>query len=153
MCHSKNLNDKINRIQERALRIVYRDYKSSFKELFQKDKSITIHQRNLQYLVIEIYKVRSGISPKIMNEIFRFSKNSVYSLRSGIQLEKPSINTVQFGSESTVYLGAKIWELIPENIKSSKSVDIFKSKIKKWVPERCPCRLCKTYVNQVGFVN
>ena len=72
-----------------------------------------------------------GISPKIMNEIFRFSKTSVYSLRSGIQLDKPSINTVQFGSESTVYLGAKIWELIPKNIKSSESVDIFKSKIKK----------------------
>ena len=56
--------------------------------------------RNLQ--------VKMGISPKIMNEIFQFSKNSVYSLRSGIHLEKPSINTVQFGSESTVYLGAKI---------------------------------------------
>ena len=94
-----------------------------------------------------------GISPKIMNKIFRFSKNPVYSLRSGIQLEKPSINTVQFGSQSTVYLGAKIWELIPENIKSSESVDIFKSKIKKWIPEICPCRLCKDYVKQVGFVN
>ena len=86
-------------------------------------------------------------------EIFRSSKNSVYSLRSGIQLKKPSINTVQFGSESTVYLGAKIWELIPENIKSSKSVNIFKSKIKNWVPEICPCRLYKRYVNHVDFVN
>ena len=93
-----------------------RDYNSSFKKLLQKDESITIHQRNLQYLVIEIYKVRMGISAKIMNEIFRFSKNYVYYLRSGIQLEKPSINTVQFGSESTVYLGAKIWELIPETL-------------------------------------
>ena len=106
MCHSRSLNNKINRIQERALRIVYKDYKSSFKELLQKDKSITIHQKNLQYLAIEIYKVKMGISPKIMNEIFRFSKNSVYSLRSGIHFKKPSINTVQFGSESTI-LGQK----------------------------------------------
>ena len=51
------------------------------------------------------------------------------------------------------YLVAKIWELTPENIKSSESVDIFKNKIKKWVSEICPCRLCKTYVNQVGYVN
>ena len=57
MCHSRSLNNKINRIQGRALRIVYRYYKSSLKELFQKDKSITIYQKNLQYLVIEIYKV------------------------------------------------------------------------------------------------
>ena len=94
-------------MRERALRVVCRDYNSIFIELLQKDKSITIHQRNLQYLAIEIYKVRMGIAPKIMNEIFRFSKNSVYSLRSGIQLEKPSINTFQIGSESTVYLEQK----------------------------------------------
>ena len=152
MCHSRSLNNKINRIQERALRIVYRDYKPSFKEL-QKDKSNTIHQKKLHYFAIEIDKVKMSISPKIMIEIFRFSKNFVYSLRSGIKLEKPSINTVQFRIRSTVYLGAKIWKLVPENIKSSESVDIFKSKIKNWVPEICPCRLCKTYVNQVDFVN
>ena len=52
---------------------------------------------------------------KINLSLFRFSNNSVNSLRSGIQLEKPNINTVQLGSESTVYLGAKIWELIREN--------------------------------------
>ena len=67
MCHSRSLNNKINWIQERALQIVYRDYKSSFKELLQKDKSITIHQKNLQYLAIEICKVKMSISPKIMN--------------------------------------------------------------------------------------
>ena len=76
-----------------------------------------------------------------MNEIFRFSKNIAYSVRSDIQLEKPSIDAVQFRSESTAYLGAKIWELIPESIKLSESVGIFKSKIKKWVPGICPCRL------------
>ena len=70
MCHSRSLNNKINRMQERTLRIVYRDYKSSFNERLQKDKSITIHQKNLQYLAIEIRKVKMGISPKIMNEIF-----------------------------------------------------------------------------------
>ena len=88
-----------------------------------------------------------------MNDIFQFSENSVYNLRSGIKLEKPKIHTVQFGSESTVFLGAKIWDLIPDNIKSSKSLNIFKNKIKKWVPEICPCRLCKTYISQVGFID
>ena len=132
---------------------MYRDYKSSFKELLQKYKSITINQENLQYLPIEIYEVKVRISPKIVNEIFRFRKNSAYSLGSGIRLKKPSSNSIQFESKSTVYLGAKIWEIIPENIKSSESVDIFKSKVKNWVLEVCPYRLCKTYVNHVGFVN
>ena len=61
-----------------------------------------------------------------MIEIFRCSKNSVYSLRCGIQLEKPSINTVQFGNESTVYLGAKLWKLISLTLNLlNESVDIF----------------------------
>ena len=47
-----------------------------------------------------------------MNEIFQFSKNSV----CGIQIEKPKAHTVQFESECTVYLGTKIWYIVPENI-------------------------------------
>ena len=110
---------------------MHRENESCFKGLLQKDKSIAIRQKNLQYLAIENYKVKMNISPKIINEIFRFIKNSFHSLRNGIQLEKPSIHIAQFRSESTVYLGAKILELIPENIKSSELADIFKSKIKK----------------------
>ena len=53
MCHSKTLNNKINRIHEQALRIVYNDYKSNFKELLERDHSFTIHERNIQYLAIE----------------------------------------------------------------------------------------------------
>ena len=49
--------------------------------------------------------------------------------------------------------GAKIGELIPENIKSSESVESVKSKIKKWVPEIHPYRVSETYVYQVAFVN
>ena len=46
----------------------------SFSELLKIDKSVTIHQKNLQYLLIEIYKVKKGISPTILNEIFQFLK-------------------------------------------------------------------------------
>ena len=56
MFHSRTLNNKINRIQDRALRTVYSDYNSSFNKLLDKDGSFTIHQRNVQSLAIEIYK-------------------------------------------------------------------------------------------------
>ena len=88
-----------------------------------------------------------------MNELYNFSQNSVYNLRSGSQLETRNINTVHFGCESTVTLGSKIWKLIPNNIKNSESLAEFKAKIKKWVPKACPCRLCKIYVGQVGFID
>ena len=90
MIENRKLNKQINNVHERALRIVYGDHKTSFSELLNIDKSVTIHQRNLQYLLIEIYKVKKGISPTIMNEIFQFFENPVYELRSGIHL--PSRN-------------------------------------------------------------
>ena len=50
MFHSRKINNRINSSQERALRIVYRDYNATFSELLSKDKSVKIHQRNLQLL-------------------------------------------------------------------------------------------------------
>ena len=57
MFHSGGLNDKINHIHETALRITYYDKLSSYRELLTKDRSVTIHHRNIRALAIEIYKV------------------------------------------------------------------------------------------------
>ena len=129
MIHNRKLNKKINKVHERALRIVYGDHKTSFSELLNIDKSVTIHQRNLQYLLIEICKVKKGISPTIMNEIFQFFENPVYELRSGVHLPGRNSRTVFFGTESIINT-AKLWNMVPENIKSSESLNVFKSKIK-----------------------
>ena len=70
MLHSRGLNNKINRIHERALRITYNDKSSSFGELITKDRSVTIRHRNIRAFAIEIYKVIQGISPPLLNEVF-----------------------------------------------------------------------------------
>ena len=72
------MNNRINMIQERALRIVYKDEISSFDELLQRDNSFTIHEINIQSLGIEIYKVINGISPEIMKEVFQLKENLKY---------------------------------------------------------------------------
>ena len=59
--------------------------------------------------------------------------------------------TVKYGTETISYLAHKIWSLVPNVIKSSKSLDVFKSKIRQWEPD-CPCRLCKNYLQHVGFI-
>ena len=63
MYHSRSLNNKVNHIHERALRIVYQDFQSSVLALLVKDNSLTIHQKNLQLLAIETFKLKMNISP------------------------------------------------------------------------------------------
>ena len=151
MFHSRSLNNKINRIHERALRLVYQ-INLSFFDLLDLDNSVTVHQKNLQVLVTEIYKVKNGIAPDIMNDIFEL-QNPSYNLRSSCnQFRRENVNTVHYGIQSVRYLGLKIWELVPNDIKYSNSSSKFKKLIKSWKPEACPSRLCKTYIAQVGFI-
>ena len=100
MCHSRGLSNRINNLLERALRIVYQDKKSDFETLLKNDKSVTIHVRNLHYLVTEIYKAKNNISPEIMRYIFHFQENVNSKLRSGIHLASRNMRTTLFGKET-----------------------------------------------------
>ena len=152
MFHSRGIENKINHLHERALRIVYRDENSTFEELLAKDGSVTIHHRNIQLLAMELFKCKNELSPQIMKVLFK-EKHSGINLRSQMNYHIPKINTVAFGENSLRYLGPKIWELVPKEIRDSQSMETFKSAIKKWIPWDCPCRLCRKYIQSVGFVD
>ena len=81
MFHSRKLNNRINHINERALRLVYKSYTSTFDELLLKDNSFRIHHRNLQKLAIKIFKVKLGLATEIMKNIFPIIENP-YNLRN-----------------------------------------------------------------------
>ena len=96
---------------------------------------MTIHTRNLQYLATEIFKVKTGISPTIMTEIFKFCDNATHNRRSGQVLERNHNRTNNFDVESISTLGAKIWALFPENLRQSTLLNRFKQSIKNWKPK------------------
>ena len=97
MCHSRGLNNRINNLHERALRIVYQDKKSDFETFLKNDKSVTIHVRNLHYRVTEIYKAKNNTSPEIMRDIFHFHEIENYNLRSRTNLASKNPRTTLFG--------------------------------------------------------
>ena len=80
MCHSRTLNSKTNKLHERALRLLYDDRQPTFEELLNIDKSVTIHHRNVQVLVTELYKVHHGLAPERMNNIFK-KRSATYKFR------------------------------------------------------------------------
>ena len=151
MFHSRTLNNQINRIHERALRIVYNDTHSTFNELLSKDGSFTIHERNIQTLAIELYKIIMGLSPQIMTEILPLKERNNYCSR--FPFKSHNVKTVNYGTETISFLGPKIWSIIPNNIRNSSTLLEFKRNIKRWKPSNCPCRLCKIYIAGVGFID
>ena len=116
--HNRSLNNNINRIHERALRIVYRDKKSTFKELLEIDNSVTVHVKNLQVLVTEMYKLQNNCSSEIMNKVFPIKEPIFkYDLRNTSDFTARRIKTVQYGSESLSYLGPRLWNIYVMNTK------------------------------------
>ena len=97
-------------------------------------------------LATELYKVHHGLVPELMNDIFK-KRNVTYNFRKNSTFETRNIKSVYYGSETISFIGPKIWELLPSNIKDSENLNIFKSNIKSSKSENCPCRLWKLYIN------
>ena len=131
MFHNRQLNQKINEIQERALRITYKDTESTFRDLLQKDCAVAIHTKNLQILMTEMYKTRNDLNPSFMQEIFR-ENTTHYNLRNNNEFIQPRVRSVNNGSESVRFKGQQLWQTLPLTIRNSESLYQFKTKIKNW---------------------
>ena len=81
ICHSHAKNNKINRLHERCLRIIYNDKVSTFEQLLEKDNSGSMHTRNLRFLAVEMFKVVKGLAPTIINDLFPLKETNNYNLK------------------------------------------------------------------------
>ena len=153
MLHSRTLNNRINNIHERALILTYKDNKSSFKQLLEKDHSVTVHQKNLQVLVTEIFKVKNNLAPNVMKDVFEL-KEPACNLRSeSNHFTHRNVKTNYYGLLSIKHLAPQIWELVLQSIRKFKTLNEFKTKIKSWYLDHCPCRLCKTCIAQLPYIH
>ena len=105
--HGRQINDKINKLHEKAPRIVYNDTITSFEELLVKDRTFTIRHQNIHSLAIEMYKAVNSLPGGNLSEFF-VRNNHNYNLRSRSELIVPSINTALKGQNSITYFGSVI---------------------------------------------
>ena len=141
--YAKSLN-KIESLQNRALRFLYDNYDSSYESILKLAGKSTVHVAKLRSLCIENFKTLNNINPAFMNEIFelRKTKRTVRN-QYKLNLEVPIINQVTFGAKSIRYLGPKIWNSLPFHIKSNESLTTFKRSIKNWDTVSCKCPICQ----------
>ena len=140
-------------IAKRCLKIIYNDKQSSFNELLNKDSSVSTHIRNIQRLAIAMFKFCERLAPPIMDNVLKLKTENPFNLRKFSEFARPIVKTVYQGSESMSYLGRKIWDTLPEKLMNMDNPETLKKEIKAWKPNNCPCRLCKVYIEGVGFLS
>ena len=129
-CGRKNSN-KLEKLQERSLRIVFDDFSTSDEILCERANTLPLSFYRIRFLGIEMYKCVNGFNPTYLNDLFTAQSND-YNLRDSSRLIQPKFNTFKFGFKSFRYFGAKLWNVLPINIKRSESLSIFKISITAW---------------------
>ena len=126
----RQTNARINHILERALRAVYNDEISPFEELLERYKSETIPRRNIKILAAELFKIKNGLSSDIMTQLICKRNRVGYSLRSQTDFSLPHVKSVNYGLKELRYFSPKIWNILPNDIKSSRKLQEFTKKVK-----------------------
>ena len=135
-------NVKIDKVQRRALSVVYQNFHSNLHDLLITSSGVSFHTYFIHKLLEEIYKSLHGLSPPIIAEIF-VPKFSRFRLRRGQQLTLPPTKSVKFGLQSLSFTGSLIWNRLSKSVKDSPSINVFKSKLKELPSDFCTCNMCK----------
>ena len=110
-----------------------------------------MHERNLQVLVTEMYKISNDLSTPITKDIFPINR-TFYNLIQNSQCSRSRINIVSNVIESISNLGPEIWHLEPSSLKELNEFGIFIKAVKQWKPGDCSWRLCVVLVQNVSFL-
>ena len=138
----KTLINKVFKIQHRTLQVVYNEYNKSYQELLQLNNIVSIHQRHLQYLALEVFKSLMHLNPEFMWSYFN-EKPITYDLRKGTKVFLPPVKSFRLGLNSVHFRGSILWNNLPSSIKNSQTINEFKVKLKYLGNIHCTCGVCR----------
>ena len=145
---SAALSEKIDKIQERTLRLLYNDSCSSYSSLLLKAERPTMEVSYLWRLAIEAFKTLKSLNPDFTHTFF---KQGWHSARRKNDLVINRVKTTTFGEKSLKTLGPKIWNSSPEDVKDLTSLPKFTEFIKTWYRTEQKCNICKYSGNSYHY--
>ena len=123
MSHNLSLINRINKLQESALRVVH---ENTFTVLY-----ITTHHRNIQKRAIKM-------NNHIVYGMIIYAEHTMLKLYN-MRLKQS-------------FMGPRRWSLVPSKIKTSEALEIFNQNIRYWKADDSTYRLCKTYIKRPGYL-
>ncbi len=132
---------KMEKIQERALRFLLNDFKSSYVDMLECLDIDLLHFKRIKVIACEVYKTLNDLNPSFMKELFDV-KEAGHNFRDNNILIQPKFKKITYGRCSFQYYGAHIWNLLPPHIKNCTSLCMFKRMLATWDGPNCSCTLC-----------
>ena len=124
---------KIENLQKRALRFLYKSCNTSYEDLLLKSNFSSKDVKRLRTLSVEIFKTLNNLNPSFMNEIFSLKqKDRPVRQKYELNLDIPSYNQVTFGRKALTFFGPKTWNSLLYHIKSAENLASFKTMVKFW---------------------
>lgn len=134
-------SNKLEKIQYRALKFVYCDHVSSYDDLLKKAGLPTLELARTRMILLHVFKCVNKLSPSFMWDMYT-PRCQVYNLRNNNTLTRSHCRTVRQGVQSMSQHGAKLWNLLPEKLKTCDNLKDFKSNLQNWTPSTCKCSIC-----------
>ena len=141
-CSSTSTN-KLEKVQERALRFINNDVTSSLPDLLKQTNTQPLHVRRMKLMACEVFKIVNDLSPKYINDLVNI-KNSSYNFRSEKKAEVPGVNSTRYGLRSFRSEAPRIWNSLPNELRVAESYTQFRRLLQRWDRFGCQCPLCYT---------
>jgi len=141
---------KMEKIQERALRFVFNDYTSEYKDMLQRNGESTLYLKRVRIMAQEVYKAINNQSPKYVKELLS-ERNSRYSNRRPLDLYIPRVNQEKFGYKSYTFEAPSVWNSLDLEIRKAENLNDFKKLINSWTGPSCRCNFCNNSGDELLF--
>ena len=134
---------KLEKLQFRALKFIYRDFNSDYDVLLARANLPTLKVARLRTLALEVFKAVNKLSPTFIQDLFAKTEHK-YNLRAGDTLTRRHVNTTKGGKHSFSHYSTQIWNDLPNKLRSTSDYKVFKKLIQTWEGPACKCSLCRS---------
>lgn len=135
MFSSKSNFEKLEQTNIRALRFVTNNDAMQYDEICRQEKQLNVEKRCIKAVAVQMFKIKKQSSPTYLQSMFT-ERELTYDMRDDNLFNIPKFRTVQYGKRSFRYYGAKLWSMLPNNMKGIASLKGFKTAVTKWLLDK-----------------
>ena len=138
----KRSSDKLEKLQFRALRLVFNDFSSSYETLLEKVNMPSLHKSRIRLIAMETFKILHKLTPAYLHDLVTYIE-SRYSFRYDNLADLPRVRTARHGKSTFRYEAATVWNSLPNELRKVEDFGEFRRLVHTWSGSSCKCSMCK----------